>query len=161
MLGLAVYVVLIGLLDTCQCQNDNQQEIRMCVQQLEKFSASTAKPLSPSCHGPWTIAVNKSDNTSCQCGSSVGGLVKCDSHSFDVQVLMTHYQKDPNITVVGACMYACHQPRGRDYHSPLHCNEPDRDGQLCGSCKKGFPPPVYSYVWHCVNSSFSSGYVQH
>ena len=165
MLGLAVYVVLIGLLDTCQCQNDNQQEIRMYVQQLENVSTSTAKPLSPSCHGPWTIAVNKSDNTSCQCGSSVGGLVKCDSHSFDVQVLtcycMTHYQKDSNITVVGACMYACHQPRGSDYHSPLHCNEPDRDGQLCGSCKKGFSPPVYSYVWHCVNSSISSGYVQH
>ena len=93
--------------------------------------------------------------------------MKCDGNSFDVQVLtcycMSHYQKDPNITVVGACMYRCHQPIGSDYHTALSCgtNEHTRDGQLCGGCKKGFSPPVYSYDWHCVNSSFHDGYAQH
>ena len=164
MLGFTVYIVLIGLLGTCQCHNDNQQETNMT---LENGSRSTAEPLSPSCHGPWTIAKNEGNTTSCHCGSNVGGLVKCDDNSFDVQVLtcycMSHYQKDPNITVVGACMYLCHQPLGKDYHTVLWCgkNEPSRDGQLCGSCRKGFSPPVYSYDWHCVNSSFHDGYAQH
>ena len=71
--------------------------------------------------------------------------MKCDGNSFDVRVLtcycMTRYAKDPNITVVGACLYACHQPIGSDYHGPVYCGvkEPARDGQLCGSCKKNFP----------------------
>ena len=167
MLAIYIYIILVGLLDTCQCQNGYQQKINTHIQQLQNVSTSTLKPLSPSCHGPWTVAVNKGDNTSCHCGSNVGGLVKCDSNSFDVQVLtcycMSHYQKDPNITVVGACMYRCHQPIGSDYRTALSCgiDEHTRDGQLCGSCKKGFSPPVYSYDWHCVNSSFHDDYAQH
>ena len=167
---LAVYVLLITQLGTCHglCQSDNnQQEVRSYVQQLENVSTNTAEPLSPSCHGPWTIAESKGNTTSCQCGSNLGGLVKCDGNSFDVQVLtcycMTHYEKDPNITVVGACLYACHQPIGRGYHGPVYCGKkaPDRYGQLCGSCSKNFSPPVYSYDWHCVNNSLSSGYSKH
>ena len=167
LLQLAVHVLLITQLGTCHglCQSDNnQQEVRSYVQQLENISTNTAEPLSPSCHGPWTIAVSKGNTTSCQCGSNLGGLVKCDGNSFEVQVLtcycMTHYEKDPNITVVGACLYTCHQPRGSDYHDGIHC-EPARDGQLCGSCKKNFSPPVYSYDWHCVNNSLSTGYSKH
>ena len=93
--------------------------------------------------------------------------MKCDGNSFDVRVLtcycMTHYQKDPNITVVGACLYACRQPVGSDYHGKLYCGikEPARDGQLCGSCKKNFSLPVYSYDWHCVNNTLSSSYSNH
>ena len=163
---LAVYVLLITQLGTCHglCQSDNnQQEVKSYVQQLENVSTNPAEPLSPSCHGPWTIAENKGNTTSCQCGSNLGGLVKCDGNSFDVQVLtcycMTHYEKDPNITVVGACLYTC-QPRSSDYHDALYC-DPIRDGQLCASCKKNFSLPVYSYDWHCVNNSLSSGYSKH
>ena len=31
------------------------------------------------------------------------------------------------------------------------CAGLNRDGQLCGKCKKGFAPPAYSYSLHCVN----------
>ena len=148
LLQLAVYVLLITQLGTCHglCQSDNnQQEVRSYVQQLKNVSTNTAEPLSPSCHGPWTIAESKGNTTSCHCGSNLGGLVKCDRNSFEVRVLtcycMTHYERDPNITVVGACLYACHQPNGSDDHGPVYCglNAPARDGQLCGSCRKTFP----------------------
>ena len=167
LLQLAVYVLLITQLGICHglCQSDNnQQEVRSYVQQLEKVSTNTVKPLSPSFHGPWTIAERKGNTTSCHCGSNLGGLVKCDRNSFEVRVLtcycMTHYEKDPNITVVGACLYKCHQPVGSDYHDGLYCERAPEGhvGQLCGSCKKNFSPPVYSYDWYCVNNSLSSGY---
>ena len=163
---LAVNVLLIRQLSTCHelCQSDNnQQEVRSYIQQWENVSTKEAEPLSPSCHGPWTIAVSKGNTTSCQCGSNLGGLVKCDSN-LEVQVLtcycMSHYKKDPNITVVGACLYTCRQPVGSDYHGGEHC-EPSHSGQLCGSCRKNFSLPVYSYDWRCVNNSLSSGYLNH
>ena len=30
------------------------------------------------------------------------------------------------------------------------CDEYNREGQLCGKCKEGFGPPVYSYTFSCV-----------
>ena len=139
----------------------SNHDVRSCVQQWENVSTKAAEPLSPSCHGPWTTAVSKGNTTSCQCGSSLGGLVKCDGNSFEVQVLtcycMSHYEKDPNITIVGACLYACRLLVGSDYHHGEHC-EPSRNGQLCGSCRKNFSLPVYSYDWYCVNNTLTSGY---
>ena len=174
-LQLAVYVLLMRQLSTCHglhlCQDcrNQQQEVIGYVKQLENVSTKVAEQLSPSCHGPWTIAVSKGNTTSChdQCGSNLGGLVKCDGNSFEVKVLtcycMTHSKKDPNITVVGACLYACHQTRGSDYHGEGYCGHKAsaRDGQLCGRCRKNFSLPVYSYDWHCVNNTLSSGYSNH
>ena len=72
--------------------------------------------------------------------------MKCDDNAFEVQVLtcycITHYEKDPNITVVVACLYVCPQLHGSDYHGGLCC-EPARDGQLCGGCNF-FSSPAYS-----------------
>ena len=31
------------------------------------------------------------------------------------------------------------------------CSSTNREGQLCGRCRKGFAPPVYSYSLRCVN----------
>ena len=163
-LQLAVYVLLMRQLSTghgLDQSDNNQQEDKSYAQQWKNDSTNAAEPLSPSCHGPWTIAVNKGNTTSCQCGSNLGGLVKCDGKSFEVQTLacycMTHYEKDPNITIVGACLYACRLLVGNDYLNGEHC-EPSRNGQLCGSCRKNFSLPVYSYDWHCVNNTLSSGY---
>ena len=33
------------------------------------------------------------------------------------------------------------------------CVDTNRDGQLCGRCREGFAPPVYSYSLNCVNCS--------
>ena len=156
--------------------------------QTEDWNSSQVKPqdgvnyvgdmehsLSPSCHGPWTIAKeDRSGNTSCECGSDLGGLVQCDDMSFKLQLLpcycMTPYEKDPNITVVGACMYQCEYRRGKHYYSifandpsslsEFMCSEKNREGQLCGQCKNNSAPPAYSYNWQCVNCSFYDGHIK-
>ena len=123
---------------------------------------------NPPCPGPWSISENINGSTRCQCGSQLHGMVQCNDKTLQVKLLpcycMTPYAKDPNITVVGACLYRC-------IHSQAHklsymCKEAtsyetelrNRDGQLCGKCTKGFAPPVYSYDPRCVNCSHSEHY---
>ena len=60
--------------------------------------------------------------------------------------------------VIGSCLYSI---VGYSLNYPLPCDISklnsytcaglNRDGQLCGRCKKGFAPPIYSYVLNCVN----------
>ena len=141
------------------------------------YVSDTKHSLHPSCHGTWTIAKEDKGNTSCECGSDLGGLVQCDdtcSKSFKLQLLscycMTPYGKNPNTTVVGACLYRCKYNHGRHYYSILAndltslsefmCSEMDREGQLCGQCATDFSPPAYSYNWHCVNCSVYDGHIK-
>ena len=116
-----------------------------------------------SCPGLWS----RFDNTTgrCRCGYWVGGVVHCDE-TFGVLVepcfCMSFYEKDPNITVIGACMM-CHNG-GVIFHNASDLSEnmcgkgafvSNREGQLCGRCKQGFAPPAYSYDWRCVQCSSS------
>ena len=62
-----------------------------------------------------------------------------------------------NKTVIGECLYTTVV----DGYVPLPCNLSElndfmcaglnREGQLCGECREGFAPPVYSYSLRCVN----------
>ena len=130
----------------------------------------TAMELSTlSCPGLWSIYENTSGSVGCRCGSSLGGMVQCNGNSSEVQLLpcfcMSPYARDPNIIVAGACMYTCrHIGTGYDLiPSDVHdlsdymCGTGDfrsnREGQLCGKCKEGFAPPVYSHDWRCVRCS--------
>ena len=140
------------------------------------YVSDTKYPLSLSCHGPWTVVKeDRSGNTSCECGSDLGGLVQCDnSETVKIQLLpcycMTPYAKNPNIAVVGACLYRCEYHHAHHYYSILAndptslsefmCSEIDREGQLCGQCKGNLAPPAYSYNWHCVNCSLYDGHIK-
>ena len=66
---------------------------------------------------------------------------------------MSLYAKDPNITVVGACMYMCGGKHEHINSDDLCDVASNREGQLCGRCREGFAPPVYSYDWRCVRCS--------
>ena len=132
----------------------------------------TAMPTLP-CTGLWSWFENTNGSVGCRCGAKLGGMVHCNENTSKVQLLscfcMSIYVKDPNITVVGACMYTCRH--GQDYNlvptnasdlSDNMCNKGDfvsnREGQLCGRCKEGFAPPAYSYDLRCVqcNSSLTN-----
>ena len=106
-------------------------------------------------------------STVCECGSSLGRLIKCYGTSHVVGLLHCYcmtYNTDNSTLVVGASSYGCfHLPSDiknvlPHYAIPLnpsdlnqHCEIYNRDGQLCGQCRKGFAPPVYSYGLHCTN----------
>ena len=125
-----------------------------------------------SCPGPWSLLENSNGSTGCKCGDRIGGIVRCNT---SLQIMlrpcycMTSYAKDPNITVVGACLSRCFG----GYHpvpsnatvgelSYYMCETQNlhtknkwryRDGQLCGKCTEGFAPPVYTFHQRCVNCS--------
>ena len=120
----------------------------------------TAVESSPlSCPGLWSVFENNNGSTQCNCGPHLGGVVYCDKYTLEVKLhscfCMSSYVNDPNITVVGACLYMCggsHQVNA-DY---LCGNVSNREGQLCGRCREGFAPPAYSYDWRCVRCSHDS-----
>ena len=113
-----------------------------------------------SCPGLWSTFENVNGSTPCKCGPVLGGVIDCDEGSLNIVLqrcfCMSFYAKDPNITVVGACMYSC----GGNQHlsTNFSCDDQERfvsnrEGQLCGRCREGFSPPVYSYDLRCVSCS--------
>ena len=117
---------------------------------------------------PWTTIA--SDN-SCQCGFKEDSAVNCINDNLTVTFPLTYcisYNELFNTTIVGYCILTKHDYRGittafssnfsssngnvsqlnDDFCKDLHMN---RTGQLCGRCKDGFAPPVYSYSLACVN----------
>ena len=108
----------------------------------------------------WFIP-KRTDNgsTVCECGSNIGGIVRCDNTSQTVKVLEGYcmtYSNDNTSLVVGQCLYAgklrfLNYSGKRYIANALLCNYFHHDGQLCGKCIDGFAPPVYSYDIGCVN----------
>ena len=100
-------------------------------------------------------------NGSCQCGDNRHGASICDSDRVCLTVCycMT-YNEDTRDTVAGLCYYSCFNkffqyliPQNVSDLNEMMCSYVNRDGQLCGSCKEGFAPPVYSYNFNCVHAS--------
>ena len=139
-------------------------------------NSTVVHPVNLTCPGLWSIFENTNDSSRCSCGSALKRVVHCDNRTLQVKLLpcfcMTPYAKNPNITVVGACMYKCRQLSSQHYN-PVPSNASEllmdmcngttavikgllswnRDGQLCGRCREGFAPSIYSYDWHCVECS--------
>ena len=136
-------------------------------------NSALVHPVNLTCPGVWSIFENTNGSSRCRCGSDFKDVVDCDNKTLQVKLLpcfcMTQYAKNPNITVVGACMYRCRLPSSE--HVPSNtsgllmymCNGTtavingvlnwNRGGQLCGRCHEGFGLPAYSYDWRCVKCS--------
>ena len=129
---------------------------------------------TPTCPGVWSRYVSTANKTGCFCGDNLGGVVKCNNKTLQVELLpcycITPSEKNLNMTVVGACMSTCHLPSGTRYIS-IHSNRSDlsdyfcngaiihkkpswnRNGQLCGSCRPKYAASVYTYNWYCTSCS--------
>ena len=127
-----------------------------------------------------------SGRTACQCGSGYSSIIEClDGQSNAVYMyLLQGYSmtySDKGDLVVGASLYGYkknayknlafrHFSHGTYYKLPLNpsglkqlCEHYyNRDGQLCGKCRKGFAPQVYSYNMSCVNcSDYASNWMKY
>ena len=117
----------------------------------------------------WTRPVNTTDgNISCECGDDIGGIISCDNKTKQVFVSICYcvtYAKHSDLLVVGACPYSCFYtttisgiknrsiyllPRNKSDLSDELCGQWNREGQMCGRCKKGFAPPVLAYEFGCM-----------
>ncbi len=123
---------------------------------------------------PWFIY--NETTSKCQCGNDLGGIVKCNDKEGDQEnaimdcYCMTHDEKLG--TVVGSCEYNCeyHKDKNAKYNKdilyrPLPLNTSrlneemcglNREGVLCGRCKKGLHLSAYSFRIKCHNCSTSS-----
>ena len=69
------------------------------------------------------------------------------------------FNTEQNLTELGRCMYGCGHSKDTVYYtltqSPLDLNSSceimNRDSPLCGKCKPGYSPLVYSYDMSCMN----------
>ena len=112
---------------------------------------------------PWYQESNKKDK--CEKGATFKFMLLFEQHTLQTWLqpfyCMTSDENATNRTdVIGGCLYSFHVHYISTYY-PLPCNISklndytcgglNREGQLCGRCKKGFAPPVYSYTLSCVN----------
>ena len=124
----------------------------------------------------WLFPIHtENGSTTCECGDTVAGAVLCNNETQKVEVhryyCMT-YSSDNTSLVVGKCQcsakYYYYHKSGPPFYYSLPSNISEvcdyfhRDGQLCGKCKDGFAPPVYSYDPSCVNcTEYSSNWVKY
>ena len=98
----------------------------------------------------------------CECGSSCGGIVRCEERNNRTSILQCYCMTySGNTAVVGACFPGCFlHSESNSFYAPLNPNVPKmqemmcgrmhRDGQLCGKCQYNYSPPIYSYHLECV-----------
>lgn len=114
---------------------------------------------------PWYLPQEINGSTVCtsHCGDHLNGVVKCYSSSFRTDLMSTFcmsFSQDRSKLVVGACPYTyAFAEKGNTYYtlpknatelSEYVCGRLNREGQLCGRCKKGYALPVYSYNLACI-----------
>ena len=103
------------------------------------------------------------EKSRCKCGNSINGFINCSRNS-NTSVLSCNcvtYNEDKGEAEVGKCIYNCDYS---DYNSALYltvpsnvteveefmCGRYNRNGTLCGRCKEGHYPLVYSFDMNCV-----------
>ena len=118
----------------------------------------------------WFVPVRSgSGSVSCECGDSLGGIVRCDHRTKSTQLLsihcMTTTYSDSNDTtdargqVVGQSPYGYYGddklyyvtlPAAVFQINDYTCGMMNRTGLLCAHCKSGLGPAVISYEHRCL-----------
>ena len=119
----------------------------------------------------WFLPVRSGSNSvSCECGSSLQGIVRCNHRTNSTQLLSTYCMtatysnsnsatEDNHDQVVGQCPYN-HYSDVTFHYVPLPpavcqindytCGMLNRTGLLCAHCKDGLGPVVLSYQLQCL-----------
>ena len=110
-------------------------------------------------------------SSNCTCGDTAREIIKCDEVTWTVQILdgyLITYNEEENIVETGQAIYGWrrkhfnHGIKNKLYYtvqknrSNLNgdaCDRFHREGRLCGRCKEGYSPLVYTYMLNCVNCS--------
>ena len=112
---------------------------------------------------PW---YKPTEGGSCKFGAQVRDAVAGIATTMQTQLQYLYCMTSSNVSntgneILGSCLLSL--PRLLGYHkafilpcnisdlNDFMCSSTNREGQLCGRCRKGFAPPVYSYSLTCVN----------
>ena len=110
----------------------------------------------------------RSDQGQCVCGSGLLNVILCNNISQEVSIqdtfCLTSYGNGSNDAVAGCCLYAFCQPKSVfDLYDDVDknissqdkrlCGYLNRQGRLCGQCKKEHFVSAYSYDLKCYRCS--------
>ena len=114
----------------------------------------------------WTLPADNGSHL-CLCGDSLSGTVRCNSHTLNVSIpngyCMTH-DHTHDITYTAHCPYSLHDHSKNNYFPLPHnvsklnsamCGPFNRQGRVCGRCKSGYGPAVFSANLNCYRCSGS------
>ena len=111
----------------------------------------------------WMHFCNKTNTDSCVCGAEHHGIVKCNATLHETYILDCHqmtFDEKLQRVIAGLSFYGClNQANPYDiYHkvpanmsqiNEVMCSPFNRGGRLCGACRHGYSPLVYSYQLNC------------
>ena len=103
-------------------------------------------------------------NKTCKCGRYPPNIIKCDENKGIISVVDCYcasFNKERNVTEVGACVYNCvdlNEESANNVYHPVPnveqiCALLNRAGEFCGMCLPEHYPLAYSFNLTCVNCS--------
>ena len=145
-------------LPTEKCTRNNS-----CALQIGNTS-TTSCPAMYHCNG----------SSQCECISDDSDTIRCDDKLLRAAAILctsVMYDSQRDTIAYGSCLVQCglNKQRNADdaayYDLPMDihelnataCREWNREGMLCGQCKKGFYPQAYSYDRSCVSEDKCRG----
>ena len=111
----------------------------------------------------WMYFSNQTNE--CVCGVDHYDIVKCNTALNETYILDCHrmtFDEKLQEVIAGLSFYGClndayniyHRvPANRSQINEVMCSPFHRDGRLCGACRDGYSPLVYSYQLHCKQCS--------
>ncbi len=113
----------------------------------------------------WMHFSNKT--SSCVCGAEHYGTIECNATLNETHVLDCHqmtFDDKHQQVIAGLSFYGClnqadpydiyHRvPANRSQINEVMCSPFNRGGRLCGACRHGYSPLVYSYQLYCKQCS--------
>ena len=145
--------------------------------QLFAFSVRTQQSVTDNNHcrkqtdcPTWMYCLNSTTN--CTCGVVDRQIVLCNNRTREVRVLdgyiMTYNEKE-NMVEAGPSSYGWRRKNFKRENINLYlrvqpnrtelndraCGRFNREGRLCGKCKEGYSPLVYTYKLDCANCTDS------
>ena len=134
-----------------------------CSKEGTNITAATLPSLAGDCKSfldfcsPWVYC----DDGECQCGEAPHQILQCNIET-NVSILDNNcltYNKDKHVTEVGRCIFTSFKTNSPYTVIPRSLSELDdfmcgklfnRTGTLCGKCKDGHFPLVYSFDMNCI-----------
>ena len=117
----------------------------------------------------WMYFSNTTGN--CTCGEENREIIVCNNKTQNVMVLdgyvMTYNDLENDVKVgqslfgwrrkfKGRKIFYYHVEQNKENLNHTMCSRFNREGRLCGKCKKGYSPLVYSYKLTCMHCSNTS-----
>ena len=152
-----VFIIIVAVEIACSKEGANTTAATLPSLVRPTYEDSKSCSLHLDFCSPWVYC----DDGECQCGEVPNQILQCNLET-NVSLLKQNcltYNKDKHVTEVGSCIFTHIKTGGPYTVLPRTLSELDdflcgklfnRTGTLCGKCKDGHYPLVYSFDMNCI-----------